>query len=327
MSTGRSSTDDDRDAAGEPAVNARPIALVGIGKIARDQHIPALANDPDWDLAATVSRHATVDGVESFAEIGEMLAARPDIGTVSIAVPPGPRFPIAAAALAAGRNVMLEKPPGATLAECHTLAGMAAQAGVSLFASWHSREAHAVAAARSALLERKITRLAITWKEDVRRWHPGQDWVFEPGGMGVLDPGINALSILTEILPDPVHLTSAELDVPANRQTPIAARLVFAAAGGAEMTAEFDWRQEGPQTWDIDIETTQGPLRLTDGGAKLYLDGALATEGPNREYAGLYRRMAALVESGSSDVDLSPMIHVSDAFTLGHRNIAAPFEF
>jgi D-galactose 1-dehydrogenase len=25
--------------------------------------------------------------------------------------------------------------------------------------------------------------------------------VFEPGGMGVFDPGINALSILTEILP------------------------------------------------------------------------------------------------------------------------------
>ena len=308
-------------------MRARPIALVGIGKIARDQHIPALAADPGWELAATVSRHAAVDGVESFSEIGEMLAARPDIGTVSIAVPPGPRFPIAAAALAAGRHVMLEKPPGATLAECHTLADMAAQAGVSLFASWHSREAHAVAAARAALAEREITRLAITWKEDVRRWHPGQDWVFEPGGMGVLDPGINALSILTAILPDPVHLTSAELDVPANRQTPIAARLVFAAASGAQMTAEFDWRQEGPQTWDIDIETTRGPLRLTDGGAKLYRDGVLATEGPNREYAGLYRRMAALVEAGTSDVDLAPMIHVSDAFTLGRRNTVAPFEF
>lgn len=38
------------------------IALVGIGKIALDQHVPALAASPDWDLAATVSRHGKVEG-------------------------------------------------------------------------------------------------------------------------------------------------------------------------------------------------------------------------------------------------------------------------
>ncbi len=27
------------------------IALVGIGKIAVDQHVPAIAGSPDWDLA------------------------------------------------------------------------------------------------------------------------------------------------------------------------------------------------------------------------------------------------------------------------------------
>jgi D-galactose 1-dehydrogenase len=45
--------------------------------------------------------------------------------------------------------------------------------------------------------KRQVARGRITWREDVRKWHPGQDWVFEPGGMGVFDPGINALSILT----------------------------------------------------------------------------------------------------------------------------------
>ena len=32
------------------------IALVGIGKIALDQHVPAIAASPEWELAATVSR-------------------------------------------------------------------------------------------------------------------------------------------------------------------------------------------------------------------------------------------------------------------------------
>ena len=55
------------------------LALVGVGKIALDQHVPALAESPDWDLAATVSRSGTVDGVEAFDSMEKMLAARPDI--------------------------------------------------------------------------------------------------------------------------------------------------------------------------------------------------------------------------------------------------------
>ncbi len=39
----------------------------------------------------------------------------------------------------------------------------------------------------------------------------------EPGGLGVIDPGINALSIVTAILPKPVHLVSAELEFPEGR--------------------------------------------------------------------------------------------------------------
>ena len=104
---------------------AMKIALAGIGKIARDQHIPSLAASDEWELAATVSRHASVDGVEAFTDFAAMLAARPDIETVSLCMPPVPRFEYAAAAIAAGRNLMLEKPPGATLSECHALEAMA----------------------------------------------------------------------------------------------------------------------------------------------------------------------------------------------------------
>jgi glycosyltransferase involved in cell wall biosynthesis len=78
------------------------LALVGIGKIALDQHVPALASSPDWQLAATVSRHGQIAGIESFARIEDMLAARPDIGAVSLCLPPVPRFAAAQAVLRAG---------------------------------------------------------------------------------------------------------------------------------------------------------------------------------------------------------------------------------
>ena len=301
------------------------IALVGIGKIAVDQHVPAINASPDWELAATVSRKGSVDGVESHTSIEAMLQARPDISVVSLALPPVPRFAYAAAALRAGRHVMLEKPPGATLAEIHTLQAMAAAQGLTLYATWHSRMAQAVAPAKAWLADKGIMSAHITWREDVRKWHPGQDWVFEPGGMGVFDPGINALSILTDILPQPMHLTEATLEFPANRQTPIAAKLTF--SGG--ITADFDWRQTGPQTWDIMVETDKGQLALRMGGNVLEVDGVpVAGESTIMgEYPALYAQMAALVQAGQSDVDLAPMVHVADALTLGRREITAAFHF
>lgn len=301
------------------------VALVGIGKIARDQHVPAISSSAEWELAATVSRSGTVDGVEAFTDFATFLQARPDVPVVSLCLPPQPRYPYAEAALRAGRHVMLEKPPGQTLAEVHALEALAKANKVTLYATWHSRMAHAVAAAKAWLADTTVIKAHIIWREDVRHWHPGQDWVFEPGGMGVFDPGINALSILTEILPAPVHLTAADLEFPTNRQTPIAARLTF--SGG--VTSDFDWRQTGPQTWDIEVDTPKGAIALRMGGNRLEVAGVHQTgqDSTMGEYPALYARMAELVREGRSEVDLSPMVHVADALTLGRRVETEAFHF
>jgi D-galactose 1-dehydrogenase len=304
---------------------SEPIALLGIGKIARDQHIPAIAESSGFALAATVSRSGGVDGVENHNDIAGLLAARPDIRVVSLCMPPVPRFDIATAALAAGKHVMLEKPPGATVSEVLKLERLARAKGVTLFATWHSRYSASVAQARAYLRDAQIRHVQIDWKEDVRRWHPGQDWIWQAGGLGVFDPGINALSIMTEILPNPVHLTAATLAFPDNCETPIAADLAFAGPAGMTVDAVFDWRQEGPQSWNITVDSTHGQLRLTDGGATLLIDGmAQNAEGPG-EYWGLYHRFAELIEAGQSDVDISPLQHVADAFMLGRREVVAAF--
>lgn len=305
---------------------SRAVCLVGIGKIALDQHVPALASSPDFHLAATVSRKGNVPGVPAFQSLDEALQAHPEIAMISLCLPPVPRFAYAEAALKSGRHVMLEKPPGATLAEVHFLEALAREKQVTLYTTWHSRMAQGVAPAKAWLADRQVKSARINWREDVRKWHPGQDWVFEPGGMGVFDPGINGLSILTEILPQPVHLTSAKLEFPANRQTPIAVELQFTG----NVSAGFDWRQEGPQSWDIVVDTTDGArMALRMGGNVMEVDDQPVGGDADLmgEYPALYARMAQLITAGKSEIDLSPMIHVADAMTLGRREIVEDFHF
>src|SRR5215216_5327334 len=92
------------------------IGIVGVGKIVRDQHLPALAKNADYRLVATASRNAGVDGVESFQSIEEMFDGT-DLDAVSLCMPPQYRYRAAHTALQAGKHVFLEKPPGATVAE------------------------------------------------------------------------------------------------------------------------------------------------------------------------------------------------------------------
>ncbi|MDA9490270.1 Gfo/Idh/MocA family protein [Bradyrhizobium sp. CCBAU 11361] len=301
------------------------IAIVGFGKIARDQHVGAIAAVPGATLAAVASRNTSLPELPHFATIEELLEKGPAIDAVSLCTPPQVRRAQAAAALAAGKHVMLEKPPGTGVAELDPLIAMAADAKCTLFATWHSRHAPAVEPAREWLATRRIKSVHINWKEDVRVWHPGQAWIWEPGGLGVFDPGINALSILTRILPKPVFVTAADLAFPANCQAPIAANLNLTDINGLPITAEFDFRQTGPQSWDIVVETDQGQMTLSGGGRRMAVDGKAIAEAPDQEYCELYRRFVALAATGASDVDLAPLRLVADAFLLGRRTIVEPF--
>lgn len=301
------------------------LAIVGVGKIVRDQHLPAIAGNDDYRLIAAASRNGTVDGIDNFTSIETMLSTVPSIDAVALCMPPQYRYPAAVKALAAGKHVFLEKPPGATLSEVAALEALASEQGVSLFASWHSRYAPAVEAARAFLAGTRIRSLRVSWKEDVRQWHPNQEWIWQAGGLGVFDPGINALSIVTRILPRSVFVTQATLEFPENRDAPIAASIVFGGVEGLDMSAEFDWRQTGKQSWDIVALTDAGEMTLSDGGAKLAIDGELVHAQPEQEYPMLYRRFAEIIAAGRSDVDLAPLRHVADAFMLGRRKVVAPF--
>jgi D-galactose 1-dehydrogenase len=304
------------------------VAIIGLGKIAHDQHVPVIAANPAFRLAAVTSqRGLTALGAPVFRTPEEMYAAVPDIDAVAVCTPPQVRHATAHQALAAGKHVMLEKPPAATLSELADLAHFADAQKRVLFTTWHSQYNAAVTATREALAGKAVKRLTVTWKEDVRRWHPGQAWIWTSGGFGVFDPGINALSIVSRIMPRPIFVRSAELTFPANCDAPIAARLAFSTGEpGEELAAEFDWRQTGPQTWDMHIETGDGEkLDLTNGGAKLSRNGALVVEEKPSEYQQIYARFRDILDAGTSDVDVVPLRLVADAFLVGRRVETEPF--
>jgi predicted dehydrogenase len=297
------------------------LALVGIGKIARDQHLPAVAASGEFELVAAVSRHATVEGVANFTDIDALAASGLAVDAVSLCTPPVGRHVIAEKALAAGWHVMLEKPPGATLSEVRALV----PGDRTLFASWHSREAAGVAAAKAWLAGKRVTGGRIVWREDIRKWHPGQDWILAAGGLGVFDPGINALSIVTELLPG-LRVEAAQLRFPKGRDAPIAAELTL-ATDDAAIACDFDFRETGDEQWTIELVTDAGSLLLSAGGAGLAIDGVTQALPANAEYSGLYAHFAALIVAGESNVDLRPQELVADAFLLAERVETDAFAF
>ena len=312
---------------GECAKAPNPIrlGLVGIGKIARDQHLPAIAANPRLALAAAASRHGEVAQVRTFRDIEQMIAGCPDLVAVSLCAPPSVRAAMARAAIAARLHVMLEKPPGVAVSEILDLVVRAEQQNITLFATWHSREAGAVATARAWLAKKDVTAVRVRWLEDVRVWHPGQDWIWEPGGFGVFDPGINALSILTHILERPLVAAHSVLFFPANRDMPMRANLTCTYGESVTVDVALSFCHTGVPCWDIEVDTSQGVLRLTSGGSRLDIDGREIAVPPSTEYANLYERFATLIHTGQSDVDVAPLQLVADAFLCGRRVEIEPF--
>jgi predicted dehydrogenase len=302
------------------------IAIIGFGKIAADQHLPSISANPRFELAATSSR--TGQGPQpSFADWRELLRSVKDLQAVAITTPPGPRYEIARECVLAGLHCLLEKPPAATLAEIDDLASLAEAKQVSIYTTWHARHHPAVEAAAKALAGKRIASFEILWHEDVHKWHPGQQWIWDPGGFGVFDPGINAFSIATRIFPGPLFVRGADLSVPANGQTPIAvdAQMASPQADGP-LHASLDWRRTEGEEWTITARTVEGQeIKLTAGGANLAIDGKpVGVPADSGEYPDIYARFVDLIDERRSEIDIAPLRLVADCLLLGRTTKVDP---
>jgi len=297
------------------------LGIVGVGKIVRDQHLPSIEKHGGYEIVATASRNACLDGIAAYTNIEEMLDAVPELEAVALCMPPQYRYAAASLALKKGLHVLLEKPPGATVSEVEQLADLAVKQSVSLYATWHSRHGTAVKKARSYLADKQIKAVNLVWKEDVRKWHPNQQWIWQAGGLGVFDPGINGLSILTHIVPDGLFVLKSELSFPENRAAPIAASLTLSSSNSLPVSIDFDWRQTGDEVWNIEVETERGSLLLSDGGAALAIEGEPVDVGE----ASPHGHFAEIMAMRQSDVELAPLKLAADAFLLAERKVIGSF--
>ncbi|HET7281243.1 MAG TPA: Gfo/Idh/MocA family oxidoreductase [Sphingomicrobium sp.] len=302
------------------------IAIIGYGKIAQDQHVPAIRGNDRFELVATSSRSG--QGVErTFTDWRELIRSVEGLQAVAITTPPAPRFEIARECAGAGLHCLLEKPPTAGLAEIAELDCFARAQQVTLFTTWHAQHHSTVKDAAKALAGKRIKSMEILWHEDVYKWHPGQRWIWEPGGFGVFDPGINALSIATRVFPGALFVQSAEFEVPQNAQTPIAADILFSSPqADGRLHASLDWRRSEGEEWTIAFETSDGmSVRLENGGAVLVLDGGQpqADTGPG-EYPDIYRTFVDLIDERRSLVDVAPFRLVADSLLVARSRSVEP---
>lgn len=117
------------------------VGIVGYGFATATFHAPLIRAVPGLRLAAIatsdVTKVAGLTGVEALGS-PDALFARPDIDLVVIPTPNETHYPLAAAALAAGKHVVVDKPFTLTVDEAVDLIERADQAG-RLLSVFHSR--------------------------------------------------------------------------------------------------------------------------------------------------------------------------------------------
>jgi predicted dehydrogenase len=300
------------------------VGLIGFGAVAR-RHVDVIARSQKFDLCAIASTSPIVDGPDCpvFTSHGELLV-NASVDAVAICTPPGARYSIARDALLAGKDVLLEKPPSVTLGEVLALEQVARKMQLSVFAAWHSRFNKAVGLAQEMLATREIHSIRIKWLEDVNRWHPEQNWIWEPKGLGVFDAGINAISILTQIVPSPAIVTDSEMWSLPGTHSPIAARISgYLTEGFTTLRIDLDWRV-AEECRELLFECSDGSaVRLGQSGRSLEVDGIPLMAESNLEYERLYGHFSSLIEQRKTDLDIEPLRLTADSFMIARRFTAS----
>src|SRR5262245_52225275 len=127
-----------------PDGDAEPVrvALIGYGFAGRTFHAPLIRAVPGLSLVLVASRNAAlVQGdLPGVAVMDDPMqaVADPRVELVVIASPNDSHAPLARAALAAGRHVVVDKPLTPTLAEAQSLATLAHESG-RLLSVFHNR--------------------------------------------------------------------------------------------------------------------------------------------------------------------------------------------
>jgi predicted dehydrogenase len=181
------------------------VGIVGTGFIARQAHIPAWNALPgarvtalcDIDPESLEAAGREAPGAARFADYRALLEA--DVDAVAICTSNAAHFPVALAALLAGKHVLCEKPLGISAAEAGSLGEVADARGLVLMAQHQLRFAGPALAARACVRAGKVGTVHHARARALRRDRvPTSPGLIErdlAGGGAVLDLGVHALDL------------------------------------------------------------------------------------------------------------------------------------
>ncbi len=194
------------------------VGLIGLGEIGQ-VHLEALRSAPGGELVAVCDLDrrlldAAGPGPRAYLEASELIAD-PRVDAVDVCLPHHLHAPVALAALAAGKHVLLEKPLARSTAECDEILAAATAAGRTVGVSHnqllfepHRRLAELIAAGELGKVRLLRAHLAIGGKYGTWRARP------ELAGGGLLsDAGVHRVYVLRR-LGGEVAAVSASMDAP-----------------------------------------------------------------------------------------------------------------
>jgi predicted dehydrogenase len=325
------------------------VGIIGCGWIAEIVHLPGLRAHPRFRLEAfadpSEARRAVAARLAPRARAyptAEALLADPAVEAVVVAVPPAVNRPVVEAALAAGRDVYVEKPLALSAADARAMAAAAARSGRRSMVGYNFRFSPVVQAARRSIAAAAIgpvvgVQARLTWAAGAV-----DGWRAEPDGGGALfdlaSHHLDLFAVLTGQVPVRVAAHARSLvrpgdtvDLTADGDAGAVLQLHVGGAAGADENRLTVVGREGRLDLDL-ADPWRGPrLRRRGGGPRL--GEALRPLHPRRLLPGprpepsFARAFDAFAEACAGDGPPSPGLHdgvaVLEALEAAQASMAA----
>jgi scyllo-inositol 2-dehydrogenase (NADP+) len=195
------------------------VGVVGFGMATRVFHAPLISSVDGLELAAVVERHsneaaARYPGIVTYRSLGAMLADS-SLDLVVVATPSGTHFDVAREVIAAGKNLVVDKPVAMHSSEIAELMALAAERHVMLVPFHNRRWDGDFLTVRQLVGDNAVGRL-VAFESRMDRWSPGatrKPWKNDMAqGGGVLhDLGTHVADLALVLFGKPEGV-SAEVD-------------------------------------------------------------------------------------------------------------------
>ena len=226
------------------AVAPAGVAVVGLGAAGR-QHLAALEHTAAGEVRAVCdadpARAATAAAALPKAQHldWEGVLAAPDIDLIALCTPPGSHLALAEAALAAGKAVLVEKPPVRTEAELDTLLAASARAGRPVGVMLQHRFRLPEEALREQWSGRALGVLEVVRHRPAAHYARA-DWRLDPavaaGGL-FAHLAVHYTDLACQLLGDPVLVTGlVDCDLAPGVDTRLALTIRFASGATLSLT-------------------------------------------------------------------------------------------